>query len=231
MAITTKGRRLNTTRKDYTGNCPRNVSRDAKYSVIGEPPVVRLIYRTGRGEEALLVTRTHAKLIELIRQIRGPRPQGVFYINEHKQVLIPFDGAYVCAGTYDGVLEFEYEPGVIIGPKPPSGTRPGDLWVGPHVGIPYVLSAKGDDLYYWHQWRNETGVLHRRKILLSAGIGLAAATDLARRLVSVKGPLGGRIYVNEARYLFAPVDEKDRTWTYRYLGPLANAPWYVPVEC
>lgn len=224
---------MSPTRKLYRGNCPRAVSRDAKYSVIGNPPIVRLIYRTQKGEEALLVNRNHPRLIDLIKQIRGPRPQGVFYINEFGQVLVPLAEGYVCAGEYHEELEFEYEDGVLIRPTPPARLRAGDQWLGPHVGIPYVVSAGGDDIYYWDYWTSDAGIPHRRKVTLSSQpqVTSTSVSRLIRGLVDVKGMHGGRIYVNEARHLFAPVDEGAQIWTYRYLGDLRSSPWFSPTDC
>lgn len=209
----------------YTGHTPRNVSRDAKYSVVGRPPQVRLIYRSEKGEEALLLTRNHPRLIDLIAAARGGAPHGVFYINEFSQVLVPTPVGYICAGKYDAMLEFDYR-NAVISPRPPASLRPGSLWVGPHAGIPYVLAVARNgkhDIYYWREWFEE-GIRHRKRISL-------AQADLAGQLAKTKGPGGGRIYINEARVFFAPVDEGEQVWRYRYLGALNGQTWFPEPPC
>ena len=214
----------------YEGHTPRNVSKDAKYSVVGQPPQARLIYRSESGEEALLLTHKHPHLIELVAAARNTSPQGVFYINEYSQILIPTDRGYICAGKYDQLLEFDYRANV-ISPRPPASLKAGQLWAGPHVGIPYILSVVRHgrhDVYYWQQW-TEDGVIHRKKVWLSQFSPSAA--DLADELARVKGAGGGRIYVNEARVFFAPVDEGAQVWKYRYLGALGDRGWFPEPAC
>ncbi len=209
----------------YPGHTPRNVARDAKYSVVGSPAQVRLIYRLGNREEALLVTRSHPRLIEIIAEARGGAPHGVFYINEYSHVIVPMEGGYVYAGRYDTPLQFDYK-NIVISPKQDSSLKPGALWVGPHVGIPYVLSVArrgSHDIYYWREWIDD-GVRHRRRVYLSEFN--PSGPTLSGGLARVKGSEGGRIYLNEARTFFAPVDEGSQTWTYRFLGVLGDHAWF-----
>src|SRR5262249_39135160 len=72
-------------------------------------------------------------------------------INEYKQVIVRVGetGKYYLAGVYPTPLKFEFEGKTISGePVNFEGQRlqPGDTWVGPHAGIPYVLAAAGDDI-------------------------------------------------------------------------------------
>src|ERR1700683_366322 len=140
----------------FPGNCPRNVSKDAKYSVRGNDGRIGLTYRTGDDERWHMTTKDHPALAEMVNEVKiahGTGPHGPFYINEYKQVIVPVgDSAqYYFAGTYDAPLQFEFEGKTISGESVDlSGRplRPGDTWVGPHAGIPYVLAATGNDVYY-----------------------------------------------------------------------------------
>jgi hypothetical protein len=144
---------------------------------------------------------------------------GAFYINEFRHVIVPADRDYYYAGTYEAPLEFKFEEKV-IGPKAPANVRPGDEWPGPHAGIPYILTAERTDIRYESEPRSNV----IRRELLSASVGDAAAASLARRLARYKGG-SGRVYINEAREFFAPVQDTSR-WTYLYLGNLGDNPWF-----
>jgi len=81
-----------------------------------------------------------------VKMTYGSGPNGPFYINEYHQVIVPVGDAtkYYLAGTYDQSLRFEFEGKTISGePIDFNGKplRPGDKWIGPHAGIPYVLTA------------------------------------------------------------------------------------------
>jgi hypothetical protein len=88
------------------------------------------------------------------------------------------------------------------------------------VGIPYVLTAERTDIRYESEPR--PNVIRRE--LLSATVGNAAAAALAKRLARHKGA-SGRIYINEAREFFAPVQSTSR-WSYLYLGNLGEEQWF-----
>src|SRR5437763_430811 len=80
----------------------------------------------------------------------GKSPYGPFYINEYKQVIVPVGDAsdYYFAAPYEKPLIFEFEAKTVSGEARDFDGRhlqPGDTWVGPHAGIPYVLTAAGDD--------------------------------------------------------------------------------------
>jgi hypothetical protein len=218
----------------FTGNCPKNVSKDAKYSVRrrdGEL-VVGLLYRTDHGEEWHAATGEHPDLIEMVNAVKttkGDSPNGPFYVNEYGQVIVPVgpQAEYYLAGEFDGLIRFEFEGHVLTGEgKALDGTdlNPGDIWTGPHPGIPYVLAADGRDVYYESHPRAHV----TRKVRLSSEVGVAEAAAFAKRIQQVKGWGGGRFYVNEWCEIFAPVNHSGGL-SYRYVGSLGllDEPWFA----
>jgi hypothetical protein len=218
----------------FTGNCPKNVSKDAKYSVrsrAGEL-VVGLLYETDHGEEWHAATDEHPDLIEMVNAVKtteGDSPNGPFYINEYGQVIVPVgpQAEYYLAGEYEGLLRFDFEGNLLTGEgKGLDGTdlTPGEIWTGPHPGIPYRLTAEGRDIYYKSYPRAHV----ERKIRLSSHVGPAAAVAMAQRIREVKGWGGGRFYVNEWCEIFAPINTRDHL-TYRYVGSLdlLEDPWFA----
>ncbi|MCL6650016.1 MAG: hypothetical protein K6U89_16995 [Chloroflexi bacterium] len=78
----------------FTGNCPRNVAKDAKYAIRSGPggPVVALVYRAKAGERWLATTEDHPELVRIVNAVKrahGDSQHGPFYINEYRQVLVP----------------------------------------------------------------------------------------------------------------------------------------------
>ncbi|WP_229399575.1 hypothetical protein [Micromonospora okii] len=210
----------------YPGPTPSNTNRDAKYSVVHGKSggrEVRLIYRVSSSEKYLLTNDRHEKLVKMVDDVKNEVngvPGGAFYINEYSHVLVPHpDGGCVYAGSYGDLLWFEFD-GQRIGPVPPPGLAPGDHWVGPHVGILYVLCAGATDIRY--EVASGQRILQHR---LSDVVGQENARRLARRLAAVKGYQGGRVYMNEDRHFFAPVNGPQGL-AYLYLGPLGNDPWF-----
>ena len=142
----------------FRGNCPGNVNKDAKYAVRSgrTGPVVALTYCTTDDERWYMTTEDHSELVAMVNAVKtaqGQAPNGSFYINEYKQVIVPVIGSddYFLAGTYERPLRFGFEGRILSGePIDWSGNplSPGDEWVGPHPGIPYVLAAGGADIYY-----------------------------------------------------------------------------------
>src|SRR6266478_8869426 len=134
----------------FPGNCPRNVSKDAKYGVTSgsgrKSPGVGLMYCTDDDQRWHMTTQAHPELEELVSAVKrtyGKSPYGPFYINEYKQVIVPVgdSGGYYMAGLYETPLRFEFEGNMISGEARDLDERPlqpGDTWVGPHAGIPYV---------------------------------------------------------------------------------------------
>jgi hypothetical protein len=93
--------------------------------------------------------------------------------------------------------------------------EPGEEWTGPHPGIPYRLTAGGNDIYYESHPRLRV----TRKVHLSESVGAAAARGMAERVQAVKGWRGGRFYVNEWCEMFAPVMRAGGL-SYVYVGHL-----------
>jgi hypothetical protein len=216
----------------FTGNCPHNVSKDAKYSVRdtdGHEVGVVLLYRADENERWRLATRDHPELVEMVNDVKrmhGSGPKGPFYINEYKQVIVPVgdEAQYYLAGTYEQPLQFEFEGKIISGePFDLDGKplRPGDLWTGPHAGIPYVLTAAGDDVYYRTFPRPDV----EKRVRLSATRGKSVAVQVARMLSAFKGAGGGRFYVNEFCSVFCPVNRTDNL-QYIYIGQMDLASWF-----
>lgn len=213
----------------FHGNCPRNVSKDAKYSVRHADARIGLVYSTADGERWHVTTKAHPDLADMVNDVKrkyGRRPNGPFYINEYKQVIVPVgdDAQYYFAGIYDQSLRFKFEGKTISGePKNLDGKplRPGDTWTGPHAGIPYVLTATADDVYYRISPRPDV----ERRVRLSVEKGRSAAQQIARLLSAFKGVGGGRFYVNEFCSVFSPISGADGL-KYIYIGQIELDSWF-----
>lgn len=215
----------------FGGNCPQSVSKDAKYSVRTgkDGPVVALTYSTADGEYWYATTEEHAELVRMVNDVKtslGLPPNGSFYINEYKQVIVPSAASkdYLLAGEYADALRFEFEGTVLTGePVDLDGNAltPGDVWMGPHPGIPYVLAAGGGDIHYFSQPRPNV----KKKLKLSTSVGSETAKNLVERIRSVKGYAGGSFYVNEHHTIFAPVHTGGE-WQYVYIGQLDLDSWF-----
>lgn len=226
---------------EFRGNCPGNVARDAKYSLRhhGTQWVVRLDYRIDNNERLLLSTQEHPGLVGIVRDVqeesRG-QPGGAFYINEYLQVIVPsgLEGQYYLAGEYSDPLEFQPDEDpelagwVISGDgNDRDGQRlaPGDDWVGPHPGIPYVLTANLQDVYY----ELAVSPIRIRKINLSGETSQTRARQVARQVAEVKGS-SGRFYINEFSQMFCPIWD-GTTLRYTYVGALdLEAGWFKKWE-
>jgi hypothetical protein len=134
------------------------------------------------------------------------------------------EAQYYFAGTYDAPLRFEFEGKTIngepldLGGKP---LQPGDTWTGPHAGIPYVLTAAGDDVYYRTFPRPNV----EKRVRLSAEKSKSAAWQIARLLSAFKGSGGGRFYVNEFCSVFSPINGTDGL-QYIYIGQIDLDSWF-----
>jgi hypothetical protein len=151
---------------------------------------------------------------------------GAFYINEYKQVLVPTAASddYYLAGRYEQPLRFEFEGKILSGEAIDFEGNPlvsGDTWTGPHPGIPYVLTAGGNDIRYTIEPRPNV----TKHVKLSEAIGAEAARTVAARIRSVRGFQSGRFYVNEFRAMFTPIQE-GQDWRYVYVGQLDLAAWF-----
>ena len=219
----------------FPGNCPRNVAKDAKYSIRTDTtagkrgPVVSLVFRAAEDERWYATTDAHPTLVNMVNAVKtglGLPPNGAFYINEYKQVIVPTAGsdAYHYAGQYEEPLRFEFEENVLSGDAVDltgNPLSPGDDWTGPHPGIPYKLTAGGTDISYITDPRPRV----EKTIRLSKVIGVDRAVAVAARIQDVKGFAGGRFYVNEFRTIFAPVSE-GQEWRCVYIGRLDMENWF-----
>lgn len=215
----------------FQGNCPKNVAKDAKYSVKSgdDGPVVKIVYQTREGEKWHASTENHPELINMVNDVKtslGQPPNGSFYINEYKQVIVPVMNKenYYLAGVYEEPLNFEFEGKIISGAPVDLDGNPinsGDTWYGPHVGIPYVLCAGGNDIKYTTRPRPNV----MKDIKLSSVIGKESAKSIAVRIRAFKGYKGGRFYVNELCSIFAPIQE-DEGLKYVYIGKLDLQQWF-----
>lgn len=220
----------------FEGNCPRNVSKDAKYSVRrgstdekGGGLVVALVYEADNDERWHPSTDAHPDLVKMVNAVKtsaGQPPNGAFYINEYRQVIVPVAGSsdYYFAGCYDRPLEFEFEGKHLSGAAKDLDGNPiasGDIWVGPRPGVPYKLCAGGNDIGYSVFPRR--GV--ERRVRLSKEIGRDRAREAASSISRVKGHAGGRFYVNEYLNAFAPLSD-DRDIRYVYCGKIDLNEWF-----
>ena len=213
----------------FSGNCPRNVSKDAKYSV-RDSGRIKLLYYTDDDERWHVTTRDHPELAGMVNEVKvtyGNGPNGPFYINEFKEVIVPVgpEAQYYLAGTYDHPLQFEFEGKTISGEPvdfQDRQLRPGDKWLGPHAGIPYVLEPSGRDVHYWTCIRPNV----QKKVTLSSQRGKNVAEQIARLLSAFKGHGGGRIYVNEFSAVFIPITRADEL-EYIYIGRINLNSWFV----
>ncbi len=220
----------------FPGNCPRLVSKDAKYSIRweGSEQVVSLIFRAGSRERIYLATGQHRELVKMVNAVKEQHTNatgGVFYINEWRQVIVPVSGEmdYYYAGEYHGALEFDYDGRTLSGrPVDPDGRplNPGDEWQGPHPGILYKLRAGGRDIAY----ELRIGPNRTREVCLADIVGPQAAAQMAAKIRAQRDERGGRFYVNEWRAMFTPVSEKD-SLRYIYIGQLEESdPWFPKPE-
>ncbi len=221
--------------RPFRGNCPSNVSKDAKYSVIGnrETPEIRLVFRTTHGETWTVVKGypNLATMVNAVKERYQERANGAFYINEYGQVIVPVrqerTSIYYYAGDYpyEQQIAFDFEGHTISGDAVDlDGNRlePGERWVGPHPGIPYVLDASMRDVYYTSEIRPNVTV-RRRLSDFVAPDKLDEVTSMIRRAKLDSG----RFYVNEWGNAFAPVASASQV-EYIYCGHVSVSPgaWF-----
>jgi len=218
--------------KEFKGNCPSNVSKDAKYSLrhYENKLGIGLVYEFQDEEIWRPVNHQHPKLVEMVDNIKtevSGFSGGPFYINEFRQVIVPSGKpiTYYYAGEYHEDLEFVVDDYTLTGkPQKLNGDElyPGDKWDGPHPGIPYILEAGGRDVRYEYKIND----VRTRRVKLSKRVGIDKALETAKIIATVKGQEGGRFYINEHRVMFTPV-ENNHGWEYIYIGTLKDEdPWF-----
>lgn len=215
------------TLRRYTGLSPQRVTKDAKYSITSDGHI-KLEFQESQRVRWLLTTNEHPNLVDLVNQVKMELRQqggGAFYINEYHDVLVPDGQGGSCfwAGNYEETLVFS-EGALVVGPDAPPGLKPGDLWPGPHVGIPYVLNAGATDIRY-----EKIDGRRRETVLLSDFHSSGDVKALTQRIGRIKGTSGGRIFINERAEMFAPVGLAG-DWSYLYLGGLDEDVWFPPPD-
>jgi hypothetical protein len=200
-------------------------------------------FSTASGERFLAVEGGDQGLAERINELKIAlvgQGGGAFYVNEYKHVIVPVtrDGTshYFYCGTLQGEFRFEYEGRLITSrPVGQSGVplKPGERWIGPRPGIPYILAAGGGDIYFKTPSLTDTdppsvkqGV--ERKVQLSKVLNnKAAILRIVAPIVALKGHEGGRFYVNEHGAIFTPLDKGDGNGLdYYYCGNIDRSAWF-----
>lgn len=216
----------------YEGNCPKLVSRDGKYTVkfYNGEYVIGIVYESDDGELWYPVNEKHSNLVEMVNKVKNNvagSPGGAFYINEHKQVIVPttVDSKYYLAGEYNIPLQFVFENHLISGDAIDlDGTplSPGDVWKGPHVGIPYVLTAGAKNIRYEYEPRPQV----KRRVQLSNFQSPETVRNICKMISEYKGGAGGRFYINEFLHIFAPINDVELD--YLYIGKLESIDDWFP---
>ncbi len=199
----------------YRGVWPQNVSRLAKFGVRSHEGLWRVcvLYDVGSGLRYLALDEERDDLAALVNGVKttmGNAPGGAFYVNEYRHVIVPVDSGdgsshYYFAGYLNGELTFQFE-GAPLSTRPvqPDGIplAPGDQWVGPRPGIPYVLAAGGKDIYYETPALTD-GDAPTVRAMTTMRITLSRVLrnrELVARAVApiakIRGFQGGRFYVN-----------------------------------
>ncbi len=234
----------------YRGVWPQNVSRLAKYAVrsIDGEWKITVLYEAEEGLRYLAVQNDDKELADRINNVKiafSDQPGGAFYINEYRHILVPVSIASKAAGSgshyyfagrlrHDLVFEFE---GKSLSSKPidwdGNKINPGDSWVGPRPGIPYVLAAGGTDIYFKSPalTKDEPPQVRpcmMRKVHLSGVLKDKAAVGRAvRPVANIRGHKGGRFYVNENGAMFSPKQDDDGNGLdYIYCGQIDPSNWF-----
>lgn len=229
----------------YRGLWPQNISKTAKYVVrnIDGKWKVTVSYDLGDGMMYLAVESGGSDVADRVnnlkRAIEG-KEGGGFYINEYRHLIIPVAAAgtshYYSGGIVDTDFVFEFEGQKLTShPIGPDGVplKLGETWYGPRPGIPYVLAAGAQDIYFESPALTadqpptvRQGVT--RKVKLSKILTDKQALHRALAPIrQVRGHLGGRFYVNEQRAVFTPVDKGDGNGlNYIYCGQVDLNDWF-----
>jgi len=229
----------------YRGLWPKNINKLAKYTVsfIEGQWRVTVGYEVEEGLRFLAVEGGDTGLASLVNDVKtavAHQPGGSFYVNEFRHVLVPVKrGAtseYYYAGKAGADFVFDFE-GKSLSTKPLNADgvplRQGEKWYGPLPGIPYVLAAGGQDIFYKTPALTDAdppqvrpnGI---RKVKLSKVLGDRSRVAQATKLIAdVRGYHGGRFYVNEHAAAFTPVAAGDGNGLdYVYCGQIDLAAWF-----
>ena len=231
----------------YRGVWPQNVARLAKFGVKSIDGIwkVAVLFESGQGLQYLAVEGGAPGIAEAVNAVKlafHDTPGGAFYVNEYRHIIVPVRSESVTGSDYyyaggldvDFQFEFEGQP-LTTRPVNPDGTplTPGDRWVGPRPGIPYVLAAGGGDIYYETPALTDTNPpavipSTKRKVLLSKVIwNKALVAKAVQPIAKFRGHLGGRFYVNEHGALFTPVDAGDGNGLeFIYCGQIQKSAWF-----
>lgn len=229
----------------YRGVWPQNVSKTAKYSVrhLDGRWKVTVLYDIGDGLRYLAVEGGDTDVPDRVNAVKaavGEAPGGVFYVNEYRHIVVPANTSegvqYFFAGRLAKDFRFEFE-GQPLDTRPygSDGTQlqPGDEWVGPLPGIPYILKAGANDLEYRTPALtdddppsvrpNTTAHVRLSKVLRDP----AAVQRALKPIADLRGHTGGRFYVNEHGAIFTPMDGGDGDGLrYTYCGQIDLADWF-----
>ena len=235
--------------KLYRGVWPQNVSKLAKYVVRRQDGMwkVTVQYEVEDGLKYLAVEQGDSDVVPRVNDLKTRlqgSPGGAFYVNEYRHVIVPISSSsnsgnssnYFYAGQLQDDFIFEFE-GSQLTTKPINleGTplKSGEIWKGPRPGIPYILSAGGNDIYYEKPALTDddppsvrpgmTMQMRLSKRMQDRSL-LKQAIDPIRR---IRGYEGGRFYVNEHCAIFTPVDDVNRAGIeYVYCGQLDMNAWF-----
>jgi hypothetical protein len=211
----------------YRGPNPQTIGKTRKYKVKLDKSVA-LEWDVPGGAEVriLLSSEEHPDLVAMVNEIKQQSQGsdgGAFYLNEFQQVIVPAGRPvrYYLAGCYSTPLRFCWDDDIISGEARGLDGRaldPGAPWTGPLVGIPYVLAAGGQDVYY--NTEIEPNVV--QKVRLTSVV--QDPERVLSMIRSIIGTSGGKFYINEYREMFRP---SGGTGPGRYIGRLASElPWF-----
>lgn len=233
----------------YRGVWPQNVAKLAKYAVrfVDGEWKVTVLYEAGEGLRYLAVEGTGAELANRVNAVKvalRDQPGGAFYVNEYRHVLVPiadgtgsgFGSHYYYGGRLESDMRFEFE-GEPLTTQPirrdGQPLQPGEKWVGPRPGIPYVLAAGARDIYYERPELTDgdppaVRPNMTRRVKLSAVLSASSAVaNAVRPVASLRGYEGGRFYVNEHGAMFSPVGAGDGNGLdYIYCGQIQRDAWF-----
>ena len=231
--------------KLYRGQWPRIVNKTAKYAVriVEGEWKITVRYDLGEGLMFLAVESDDTDIAERVNEIKRAlvgQEGGVFYITEYQHLIVPVarngTSHYYSGGKVEADFTFEFE-GKHLTSKPVDMDgnllKPGDAWVGPRPGIPYVLAAGGKDIYYESPALTDTDPPEIRQMvtqkvhLSKVQMDKSAVTMALKPILNIRGFQGGRFYVNEQSAIFTPVEKGDGNGlNYIYCGQVDLSAWF-----